>query len=224
MHHTFELPDTFNWWWDPEGFLVKAAYSRILFIFLTSSVHNSIPSCVFLKIWKFFVPSSIRFIAWRLLLHRLLTRLELCKRGIINGPHNIVCPLCFNDEDMVALLFLHYIVASQIWTGSINWMGIHVFPLLAKNLDNFVFFDSILWGRIKKRYQRLLRFAVNWSIWLSRNSILFKEKHLVIDYVITLVKFLSWDCLELAIVVILRSLLRIEVIILSFVFIEYAHA
>lgn len=79
-----------------------------------------------------------------LLFDRLPTQVKLCQRGVINGSHNIVCPLCFDDENLVVQLFLLCRVSSHIWSASLNWTGFSGLPQFVLMVDNFIFLDNLV--------------------------------------------------------------------------------
>lgn len=101
--------------------------------------------------------------------------------------------LCFYVDELVVHIFCCCRILCQIRLGALNWMRILDFRLLDSIVDNFVFFDSTLLVRVKKRYRSLLLFAVIWSIWISRNAILFEGDNLIINNVISLDKSFPWD-------------------------------
>lgn len=93
--------DNFAWWRDKVGYSVKASYKMV---FEASVVVSSvIPSLhkALARLWLCKVPSKVHIFGWCLLLNRFPTRLKLAKRGIIDGPRNVVCPLCFLEEEGV---------------------------------------------------------------------------------------------------------------------------
>lgn len=97
--------DKFVWWRDKFGFSVKASYKRILEAsVMVPSVDPSLHQALD-RLWLSKVLSKVFIFGWHLLLNRLPPRLELAKRGIIDGPHNVVFPLCFLEEEDVEHLF-----------------------------------------------------------------------------------------------------------------------
>nr|GEZ64675.1 hypothetical protein [Tanacetum cinerariifolium] len=62
---------------------------------------------------KKYVPSKVNIFAWRLLLNRLPTRINIMERGI--DIPSILFPVCNSQQEDVDHLFVHCEVASQIW-------------------------------------------------------------------------------------------------------------
>lgn len=61
--------------------------------------------------------------------------MELAKRKIIEGVHNVICPLLFlGEEDVVDLLGSCYFY-NLIWNNICMWFGIGVSSLVGSLLD-----------------------------------------------------------------------------------------
>lgn len=120
------------------------------------------------------------------------------ERDVVHGQYNLVCPLCFHEEETTLHLFMRCKISSLIWSTKLDWMDLSGVPLFVSIVDNFILFDYSNIGRIKKRYRGLLWFVATWSLWISQNVILFKGDYLVINNVLSLVKSLSWDWFEIS--------------------------
>jgi len=87
-----------------------------------------------MAVWKTKVPLKIQVRGWRLLLGRLPTRDELCKRGILNGAHNLVCPLCFQVAESGAHMGFSCTFSKEAWRKVGSWLGISlIFNVSEKN-------------------------------------------------------------------------------------------
>jgi hypothetical protein len=82
---------------------------------------------VFKYIWKSAVPSKVSGFAWQLLLDRIPTRENLCKRGLLHGEEN-VSPLCCEEEETARHIFLHCRFAAAVWYALNRWLGVVVVP------------------------------------------------------------------------------------------------
>lgn len=51
------------------------------------------------NIWKTKVSWKVQAFSWKLPRNRIPTKFHLAKPRIIQGPPNLVCPLCFNDDE-----------------------------------------------------------------------------------------------------------------------------
>lgn len=95
------------------------------------------------KLWKSNVPSKAHMFGLRLLLNRLPLRLELVRTSITQGIYNMVCPLCFEDEELQFHLFLLYPFVYQVWSKFFLWIGIDstsIEEIMHVNLNKIMFF------------------------------------------------------------------------------------
>ncbi|KAI5384859.1 hypothetical protein KIW84_071729 [Lathyrus oleraceus] len=76
-----------------------------------------------LVLWSSKIPSKVHSFWWRNLLNKLSTMMEFAKRGIIEGAHNVVCPLCFLEEEDVEHLFGSCTFSNFIWSKLYEWVG-----------------------------------------------------------------------------------------------------
>lgn len=84
---------------------------------------------------------------WRLLLGRLPTRDELCKRGILNEAQNLVCPLCSQVAESGAHMGFSCTFSKEVWRKVGSWLGISLtFNCVGE--DHFVQFRRLIKGRI----------------------------------------------------------------------------
>jgi hypothetical protein len=115
-----------RWDWKPgngEGFTVKSTY-----VFLDLAVPNrvqrsSLESCVFKFIWKSGAPSKVCALAWQLLLDRIPTRYNLCRRGVVSYDESL-CPFCGEEVETTCHLFLHCWYTATIWFDIMRWYGV----------------------------------------------------------------------------------------------------
>ncbi|KAI5405725.1 hypothetical protein KIW84_052477 [Lathyrus oleraceus] len=72
---------------------------------------------VLARLWLPKILSNVHIFWWRLLLNKLPTRMELANRDIIEGAHNVVCPLCFLEEDDVEHVFGYCTFTNITWSN-----------------------------------------------------------------------------------------------------------
>lgn len=82
------------------------------------------------KLCKTKVPIKVQVFYWRLILNRLSTRSQLVMCGIMEGTHNIICPLCFLDEKYDVHIFLFSPISVVVRYGLNVWLGI---PIVESN-------------------------------------------------------------------------------------------
>lgn len=59
---------------------------------------------------------------WRLFINKLQTKYELKKRNVLNGSHDVVCPLCFNEEEDIMHLVFNCDVRRKVWWLVYSWL------------------------------------------------------------------------------------------------------
>lgn len=70
------------------------------------------------SLWKTNIPSKILIFGWRMVHNKIPMKVKLAKREVVIETHNLVCPLCFVDEDDVDHLFISYSIA-KVWQGCV---------------------------------------------------------------------------------------------------------
>ena len=79
---------------------------------------------VLAHIWKSKNSSSAQAFCWKLIQTCLPTRVHLAKFRIIEGRHNIVCPLWFIKEKDETHLFIECTITPHLWHEVTSWLGI----------------------------------------------------------------------------------------------------
>lgn len=97
--------DRYVWWKNKNDFSIKASYERILDVGICNWVVDVECANTLNRLWKTKASSKMLIFGWSLILNRLLTRMELEVRGVIVGPIDFVCPLCFGEEEDFDYLF-----------------------------------------------------------------------------------------------------------------------
>lgn len=104
-------------------------------------------SRVFDALWKSPAPSKVVAFAWRALLNRVPTKVNLALRKVIAPEESKLCVLCDSLDESSVHSFLHCEVASLVWFQLMVWLE-NVF-ITPPNL--FVHWECWNWGgRIKK--------------------------------------------------------------------------
>lgn len=106
------------------GFSNKASYVRMNVISNAGTQLDELTLGELDRVWKSNVLNKIHLFCWRLVLKMLPTRVELARREVINGIHNIVCHMCFNIDEMAHRLFLRCSVLVQVWRKLHSWIVI----------------------------------------------------------------------------------------------------
>lgn len=55
---------------------------------------------------------------------KLPTRVQLQKRRNLNDSHDIICVFCFNEDECIDHLIIHFPVIKQVWKNIWFWIDI----------------------------------------------------------------------------------------------------
>lgn len=119
--------------------------------------------------------------AWRALLNRLPTKVNVAWRNVISPDQSILCGLCDRREKSSLHLFLHCDLASSVWLLLMSWLD--DFFLTPPNL--FVHWEC--WGgwernKIIKKGRWLIWLSTLWVLWKVRNDKIFNGRSYVVGY------------------------------------------
>lgn len=120
--------DNYVWWRLKDGFSVKYFYKRICESCSLKPSSDSLKGRLIDYLWKIKVPSKFFIFDWRLIFNMLPTMMELFKLRIIEGAHNIVCPLCLMEERDVEHLFCSSSYSKITWNNF--YYGLLLIPYL----------------------------------------------------------------------------------------------
>jgi hypothetical protein len=115
-----------TWLWSDDknaGFTVKSCYYLLLKKLREPQVLDHLTEIVFSRLWKGGVPSKVCAFSWQLLLNRIQTKDNLCRRRIIQHQ-NINCVLCGLVEESALHLFLHCEKTALVWYAIMKWLGL----------------------------------------------------------------------------------------------------
>jgi len=100
---------------DTQEYFVRSVYS------ILNGKYSMQSSKSFKLLWSLSAAPSAIVGAWRILLDRLSTRLNLARRGVPLA--NPLCPLCQDDVESNDHLFNTCIVVQQVWDLCDRWIG-----------------------------------------------------------------------------------------------------
>lgn len=81
------------------------------------------------------VASKVLIFGWTLILNKMFIRMESLKQGIIESVDNIVCSLCFLNEEDVIHLFCSCSYSNLIWFNFCVWIGVGATSFAGSLLD-----------------------------------------------------------------------------------------
>jgi hypothetical protein len=171
--------DDDDWRWSLEdlgNFTVKSAYLLLSFIFATEGEYGSEELRVFNNIWKSPAPSKVIAFSWKLLRNRVPTRINLVHRGVNVDGGVVSCVHCQSWDENVAHLFLFCDFAVVVWKAIFRWLGLVI--VIPPNVS--MMFDCFTGA------------AAIWSIWLSRNNVIFSNGVVDLEETVESIKLLTW--------------------------------
>ncbi|GKD76682.1 RNA-directed DNA polymerase, eukaryota [Tanacetum coccineum] len=146
-----------RWYWDLNGngiFCVKDVRKLLDDSFLPKDVNATR--------WIKSIPTKINVFAWKVYLDRLLTRLNLIRRGI--QIPSLSCPICNSaHEDLSHLLFGCSMATDVVWLVC-RWWDLGWIPLGSYS-DWLSWFKSIRLGSKPKGLLEGVFYVTWWSLW-----------------------------------------------------------
>nr|KYP60907.1 hypothetical protein KK1_023327 [Cajanus cajan] len=141
------------------------------------------------------VPSKASCFAWRLMLDRIPTKVNLAKRNLLLSSDS-GCVWSNQGLDTSCHIFFECSFAYQVWMLCLEWCG-----LFAAHQNNFIshfeHFLGLLSCVAKNQYKwAMIWLASIWSIWLSRNEVVFTNKFTSPKHLVELIKLRSWKWLK----------------------------
>lgn len=178
-----------SWAWIKEGsgsYSVKSAYEVLQGDVLEDE------GSLFNNLWRAKAPSNSRALAWRVLLNKVQTKVELVRRNAIPTNSGISCGLCLLEDESVSHLFFSCSIAWKVWMKLCRWLGVStVLPMNVK--AHFVHFGFILGARKNmKCVSTLLWIAAISSLWFYRNKAIFEGGVVDVEKITELIQFKVW--------------------------------
>jgi hypothetical protein len=118
---------------------------------------------------------------------RVLVGDIMCKFGL-NHMTSIECPLCSKAAETIDHVFLNCVWSSEVWKRCMGWWGVHSCSNLGF-VDWWKGWSALCPSLDRKRAWNVLFFAVIWTIWESRNGVVFRSSQACIGLALDTIKF-----------------------------------
>lgn len=146
---------------------------------------------MFSNLWKNPAPSKVLAFAWKVLLNRIPTKLNLELRNVLAPKESTLCPMCNRAEESSTHLFLHCHLMDKVWSKVMWWLD--NFFVIPPNL--FVHWEC--WsGTVSNKHLvkglRLIWLTTLWVLWKTRNDKIFNGVNREVDEMVDDIKVLSW--------------------------------
>jgi len=148
---------------------------------------------IFQLLWTLKIVPSAAVCAWRLLLDRLPTRLNLAKRGM--QLTDLPCPLCQEYEESGQHLFTTCKVAQNVWDQCKRWVG-NVNVRHESITIHFQSFGLVSWRQCVNLAWKEMWVAIVTELWNHRNKVIFNRELVYATEIFTLAQLKGWCWLK----------------------------
>ena len=145
---------------------MKSAYARL------ANQKNEVHDGVFCSLWQARAMPKALITAWRILLGRIPTSVNLLRRGV--AVNSSICVLCRESEETSQHLFWECSFAQRVWSLCFRWIGV----LFVQHKDlrcNFENFYLVHMSIKQNQVWKGMWVAIVRCIWEKRNSVIFKQ-------------------------------------------------
>lgn len=123
------------------------------------------------------------------MLNILPGKVELAKREVIQGTHNLLCLFCSHDIEDIDHLFFNCEKSKFIWRRTCEWLVVEIDLEEEMRLNYVRELNSKPTLKFRLNLNWLFGLAICWIIWSCRKTILFNEGILNKFDMIGMIKF-----------------------------------
>ncbi|XP_057443839.1 uncharacterized protein LOC130735993 [Lotus japonicus] len=182
--------DKWVWMANEEGhYSVKSAFQ------LLQGLTIAEPILEFETLWKCFAPSNTLAFGWKTLWGRIQTRTNLNRRGILHNGDSLTCAFCLGEEETLEHLLLHFSFSSQVWQKCYRWLNI-LTVLPATCGMHFLQHGGEFMTANKRQGAKSMWLAIVWTLWLSRNKVIFQNGPRDVEKVFDSAQLRAWNWLR----------------------------
>ncbi|XP_016164877.1 uncharacterized protein LOC107607430 [Arachis ipaensis] len=124
-------------------------------------------------VWKGFIPPRIELLSWFVLIGRVNTKDRLGRLHVID-QNDTLCVLCCKSEETAFHLFIGCEIRWQVWCAWLFAFG-RSCCLPGTLKDHIESWTTSVARKVDRKRWFIEFFAVVWTIWLERNSRLFRN-------------------------------------------------
>ncbi|KAL4283563.1 hypothetical protein GQ457_16G029270 [Hibiscus cannabinus] len=137
-------------------------------------------------VWRGIAPPKVEFFYWLVVQNRIPVKVELVKRGV-SSITELSCPLCGNKFETAAHLLFNCDISWLIWMQFAAFWGLSL--VLPENPISFLYaWEGARHDVSSDSIWHLIPFVIIWSIWLTRNEIVFEKKKVDVSQILYVAK------------------------------------
>lgn len=161
------LKDIVIWKFNKGLFTTKSCYNALLNLDNRSEGNWT-------KIWKIKVPPKIHIFIWKVE-HGILPTAAFLHNRLWNSidPRCKICGICVENQQN---LFWDCCLAKQVWDSMINWWSLDRRQANTLNTSFWQILNIFKGCKISAVWAQVIC-SVLWSLWLSRNNLIFNNKY-----------------------------------------------
>ncbi|CAJ2628008.1 unnamed protein product [Trifolium pratense] len=171
-------------------FSVNSAYCFLQNCYSPLTINSNVVDAL-QDLWANDVPSKVSIFGWRLLLARLPTRKALERKRIISNPRELCCAFCFREEEDIDHLFFNCSISIQVWKKVYEWLDMN-FITFEEVWKHFTTFGDLVKSKSLAKARHVIWLATTWSIWRTRNNIMFRGDVFNLALLVDQIIFISW--------------------------------
>ncbi|KAK3218153.1 hypothetical protein Dsin_012123 [Dipteronia sinensis] len=138
-------------------------------------------------LWAGICPPKIEVFAWQVLKGKIMVY-EVLNRYGFNSAQSMDCSLCHSEVESINHLFLHCHWTWGIWQKCMKMWEVSYYPN-ASVVDWFISWSTLCPISKHGKVWNSIFFAVIWTVWESRNWVIFKDKIIDMDQAFDMIKF-----------------------------------
>lgn len=182
-------PDHWTWLASGDGlYTVNSAY-----LFLQGSLSLEQDQALS-DVWRSLAPSKVKAFAWRVLLDRIASKENLIKRKVLDDQGQAQCSLCNGHLESTWHLLFSCPVSTHLWQRVADWIGVNLGTTFSPR-DHLMQF-KIGWNNIQRRVSLTVWLAILWTLWLGRNSLVFRGNQFNHEEALDQIKRHSWTWMK----------------------------
>ena len=133
-----------------------------------------------------------RELAWKVLIDRAQTKVNLAQRNALPVGTSLDCALCLGGEETGSHLFFGCSIAWRVWSKIYFWLGLRSVGA-AEAKSHFLQHVALINPAKKfKKTLTLIWTAAISSIWWTRNNVLFNSGVVDVERIVDAIKYKVW--------------------------------